>query len=663
MATGFPLGDQQREALQPGARAEGDGTLNPNFGQALHIPAIGHERRLSFHPLVRLDFDTTLLTEINTLLTRIEATHGVRIVYAVESGSRAWGFASPDSDYDIRFIFIRSAESYVSVQEGLESIDLPLVGELDAGGWDIRKAARLLGKSNGALVEWLHSPIIYRNENGFRERWQAMACKIFSPRASSDHYRGLAKQMVLGKLRSETVRAKDYLYALRAVLAAKWIAETHTIPPVPFGDLFEIAPPIIQALIPKLLEHKARTAECERMERLPELDAFLHEFLECVTTLPQGSGDLPSLDRLLRSEIRGPAELLQPADFTLERIRRPDLLLLDTVAGSHAYGTAIEGSDEDRRGVFVAPRSFLAGLDAIEQVADERNDQVYYELGHFVSLLLKNNPNALELLAMPDDCIRYRHPLFGLLKPEIFLSKLCAKTFGEYAMGQIRKARGLNKKIVNPQPEKRLTLLDFCHVPQGQGSVPVIEWLAARNFDPKKCGLTSVQHAAGMFAIYHDEHANYRGLVSPKDPDALVFSSVPKEAEPIGWMQFNHDAFRAHCKAHREYWEWVGQRNEERYITNSQHGRGYDSKNLLHTIRLLDMAGEIAREGALRIRRPNRDYLLRVRAGEFNYEDLVSRAEEQLANVVTDFEASSLQEQPDREKVNCLLVEIRFRHA
>ncbi len=600
-----------------------------------------------------------MLDDINTLLTRIEAARGVRIVYAVESGSRAWGFASPDSDYDIRFIFVRPAESYVSVLEGLESIDLPLEGDLDAGGWDLRKAARLLGKSNGALVEWLHSPIVYRNENGFRERWQAMARGIFSPRASSDHYRGLARQMVLGKLHDGTVRAKDYLYALRAVLAAKWIAESHSIPPVPFADLYATAPAGIQSLIPELLEHKARTAESERMERLPELDAFLHEFLESVTTLPQGSGDLPSLDRLLRSEIRRPGELLQPAQFTLDRIRRPDLLLFDSIAGSHAYGTAIEGSDEDRRGVFAAPLSFVAGLDAIEQVADERNDQVYYEIGHFVSLLLKNNPNALELLAMPEDCIRHKHPLFELLEPEVFLSKLCAKTFGEYAMGQIRKARGLNKKIVNPQPEKRLALLDFCQVPQGQGSVPVLEWLSAGNLDPRKCGLTSVQHAAGLFAIYHDEKASYRGLVSPKDPDALIFTSVPKEAEPVGWMQFNHDAFRAHCKAHREYWEWVGQRNEERYTTNSQHGRGYDSKNLLHTIRLLDMAGEIAREGVLRIRRPNRDYLLRVRSGEFDYEDLVSRAEEQLATVVTDFEASGFQDQPDRERVNRLLVEIR----
>jgi predicted nucleotidyltransferase len=599
------------------------------------------------------------MTEILQLLERIERDRGVRILYACESGSRAWGFASPDSDYDIRFIFSRPASTYLSVREGLESIDLPLEGELDAGGWDIRKAVRLLGKSNGALVEWLHSPIVYRCEPGFRERWQETARAVFSPRASSDHYRGLAKQMVLGKLDSEAVRAKDYLYALRAVLSAKWVADGKGIPPVPFGELVPTAPQVIRYLVPELLEHKARTAEGERMARIPALDDFLREFLSEAVSLEQGPDDGAALDRLLRFEIRRPGAMLSPSDFTLDRVRQPDLLLFDTVAGSHAYGTAIDGSDEDRRGVFAAPRDFLSGLDGIEQVADERNDQVYYELGHFVSLLLKNNPNALELLAMPEDCVRHRHPLFKLLDPQVFLSKLCAKTFGEYAMGQIRKARGLNKKIVNPQPEERLAMLDFCHIPEGQGSLPVLEWLKVKGIDPAACGITAVQHASGIFAIYHDSQGIYRGLVSRKDADTLIFSSVPKEAQPIGWMHFNQDAFRAHCKAHREYWEWVSQRNEERYTTNVEHGRGYDSKNLMHTLRLLDMAGEIARENVLQVRRPNREYLLRIRAGEFEYDELVSRTEQQLAEVSRAFEVSSLPEMPDRNQVNRLLVEIR----
>lgn len=596
---------------------------------------------------------------IQELLDRLEKQHEIRIPYACESGSRAWGFASPDSDYDIRFIFIRPEKSYISVHEGIESLDLPLEGDLDAGGWDVRKAAKLLGRSNGALVEWLHSPLVYRCDSGFRERWQCAARTVFSPRLASDHYLGLAKQMVFGKLDADSVRAKDYLYALRAVLCARWIIDGKGIPPVEFARLIPTVADEVRDLIPGLLEHKARTVESERMPRIPTLDSFFREMLVLNPELPRGEARPEVLDRLLRSEIRMPAVNLRTGDFTLGRVRQPDLLLLDAVAGSHAYGTAIPGSDEDRRGVFAAPRAFLLGLDVVEQISDERSDQVYYELGHFVSLLLKNNPNALELLAMPRDCVRHQHPAFSLLAPEIFLSKLCAKTFGEYALGQIRKARGLNKKIVNPQPEQRRAMLDFCHVPEGQGSRPVLEWLAQRNLHPKECGLTAVQHAAGLFAIYHGNDGAYRGIVSPKDPDTLIFSSVPKEADPIGWLHFNADAFQAHCKAHREYWEWVGHRNKERYATNAQHGRGYDSKNLMHTLRLLDMAGEIAREGVLRIRRPNRDYLLRVRSGEFDYEELVARAEEQLRDVEEAFKASSLPDRPDRDRINALLVQIR----
>jgi predicted nucleotidyltransferase len=603
--------------------------------------------------------------EIGNLLERLEALYGVRILYACESGSRAWGFASPDSDFDIRFIYLRPAETYLSVKEHADTIERPLEGLLDAGGWDVRKALKLLAKSNGALVEWLHSPIIYRETPGFRERWQAAAREVFAPRASSDHYRGLARQMMKGKLDAEKVRAKDYLYAMRALLSAAWVTAGKGPPPVEFDRLLSLAPADVMAEIPSLLEYKARSAEGDRMDRMPVIDAFLESTIldldEKSAGLARPGDHFDILDRMLREELDAgaPRPAIAAEAFSLDRVRQPDLLLFDCVAGSKAYGTDLPSSDEDRRGVFVAPTDFILGLDHLDQVSDERGDIVYYEVGRFVELLLKNNPNALELLGMPEDCIRHRHPLFDLLPPRLFLSKLCAKTFGEYAMGQIRKARGLNKKIVNPQPEQRLALLDFCHVPQGQGSVPVLSWLAERGITPEQCGLTAVQHAAGMYAIYHDGVTNYRGLVSPKDPDALVFSSVPIGAEPVGWMHCNHDAFQAHCKAHREYWEWVANRNEERYQTNSQHGRGYDSKNLMHTLRLLDMAREIAATGELAVRRPDRDFLLRVRAGEFDYDDLVSLAERKLQEAMEAFANSGLPNAPDRKEVNRALVEIR----
>lgn len=602
------------------------------------------------------------LPRIQTLLDRIERDHDIRILYACESGSRAWGFASPDSDYDIRFLFARAEKDYLGIFTLQDTVDLPLEDDLDAGGWDVRKALGLLGKSNGALIEWLHSPIVYRQNPGFLDRWRTAAREIFTPKYSVDHYRGLAKQMVLGKLHADQVRAKDYLYALRAALAAEWVLDGRGIPPVPFAELLTSAPNQICELIPALLEHKARTMEGDRMERIPVLDMFLHDHLADHAgrsiLLPASPAGRATLDRLFRAEIRCFA-CETAKDYTLERVRRRDVLLFETVAGSHAYGTNIEGSDQDLRGVFVATRGLLGGLDRIEQVTDERNDQVYYELGRFIELLLRNNPNALELIAIPEDCVRYKHPLFEKLKPFLFLSKLCEKTFGEYAMGQIRKARGLNKKIVNPQPEKRHSLLSFCHVPSYQGSVPLLDWLEEKGIRPQECGITAVRNAAGVFAIYQASAGTYRGLVSQKDPDALVFSSVSREAKPVGWMHCNEDAFKAHCKAHREYWQWVEQRNEERYTTNASHGRGYDSKNLMHTIRLLEMAGEIAREGVLRVRRPNRDFLLKIRSGDFSYEKLVTMAESLHSELKSTFAASPLPDAPDRKQVNELLVEIR----
>ena len=606
---------------------------------------------------------------IQTLLAGIERQHQVTILHACESGSRAWGFASSDSDYDIRFLFVRAESSYLSLRDYPDTIELPLEGALDAGGWDVKKAARLLAKSNGALVEWLHSPIIYRNNPDFLARWRSAAHRVFSARASVDHYRGLAKQMVKGKLDGPDARAKDYLYALRAILCANWVADGKGIPPVAFAEVLPFAPPTIQAMVARLMAAKLTTREGDRIPRLPALDAYLVEML---AHLESRLADLPAtddpqaiLDPLLRCEIRSRRSVtsMRKSDFNLDRVKDPDLLLFETVAGSRAYGTNVAGSDEDRRGVFVAPVDFLLGLESIEQVADDRGDVVYYEIGRLVELLACNNPNALELLAMPEDCIRHQDEAYSLLRPQDFLSKLCARTFGEYALGQIRKARGLNKKIVNPEPEQRRSLMDFCHVPTGQGSMPVLAWLEKEEIDPRHCGLTAVAHAAGLFALYVGLPGQYRGLLSPKDPNVLLFSSVPHDARPVAWMHANMDAYKAHCRAHSAYWNWVSTRNEERYMTNSSHGRGYDSKNVMHTFRLLEMAEDIAREGILRVRRPNPEFLLKIRAGKFSFDELITRAEEVHDRVQSAFLAADLPDRPDEQTINARLVELRHVFA
>ncbi len=140
-------------------------------------------------------------------------------------------------------------------------------------------------------------------------------------------------------------------------------------------------------------------------------------------------------------------------------------------------------------------------------------------------------------------------------------------------------------------------------------------------------------------------------------------SSVPIEARPIAWLNCNTDAFKAHCRAHREYWQWVSERNEDRYRTNAAHGLEYDSKNIMHTFRLLDMALEIAREGVVRVRRPNAAWLLEVREGKFSYEEIITRTEAKLEEIRESFEKSSLPAEPDRDRISDLLREVQVAFA
>jgi predicted nucleotidyltransferase len=179
----------------------------------------------------------------------------------------------------------------------------------------------------------------------------------------------------------------------------------------------------------------------------------------------------------------------------------PKHLLLKCISGSQAYCLALPHSDTDIKGVYVLPKDEFYGLHYTDQVNNDSNDEMFYELKKFFDLLLKNNPNLLELLNTPDDCVLYKHPLMKQVKSEMFLSRLCAQTFGQYAYAQIKKAKGLNKKIVNPLDKKRKTILDFCYVIKGYKSIPSTQWLSECNYDQKDCGLVAIDH---MCEHYHD---------------------------------------------------------------------------------------------------------------------------------------------------------------
>ena len=278
-------------------------------------------------------------------------------------------------------------------------------------------------------------------------------------------------------------------------------------------------------------------------------------------------------------------------------------------------------------------------------------------------MLVKNNPNILELLNTPTDCVLYKHPLLGEMKSEMFLSKMCMQTFAGYAQTQVKRARGLNKKILNPIDKELKSVIDFCYVVSGQGTLPLSAWLQKKNIEQEDCGLVCLTHMRDMYALFHrsqfKEEVRFRGVVSGSDANDVSLSSVPHNSEPPAVMHFNKDGYSAYCKDYHEYWEWVEKRNEVRYQDTLEHGKNYDAKNMMHVFRLLNMAQEIAIEKKVNVRRKDREYLLSIRRGEFMYEDLVAKANEQIARIQDLYKTCDLPETSDVKAANDLLCTLR----
>ncbi len=347
--------------------------------------------------------------------------------------------------------------------------------------------------------------------------------------------------------------------------------------------------------------------------------------------------------------------------MTISDLKSQQLIIYECITGSRAYGTHLPHSDTDIKGIFIQPKADFYGMTRIEQVNDATNDTVYYELGRFVELLYKNNPNLLEMLNVPTDCLKLSHSVMQHLRPELFLSKRCKDTFAGYAFTQIRKARGLNKKIVNPIAKERKNILAFCYVVAGQGAMPVTKWLEQRHWRQENCGLVNIPHMKDMLGLFYDETGTvgFKGIMQKESSNAISLSSIPKEMGPVTYLHFNQDGYKKYCKDYREYWDWVEKRNEHRYENTISHGKNYDSKNMMHTFRLLDMAAEIAEQQKIIVRRPNREFLLRIRNGEFEYDDLVKMAEEKATRIAELYEKSNLPDEPDKSKIEALLVQMR----
>ncbi|MCO6546333.1 MAG: nucleotidyltransferase domain-containing protein [Gilliamella sp.] len=347
--------------------------------------------------------------------------------------------------------------------------------------------------------------------------------------------------------------------------------------------------------------------------------------------------------------------------MTIDDLKAQNLILFEVISGSRAFGLATETSDTDIKGVFYLPKNKFYGLDYIPQINNETNDIVYYELGRFVELLLKNNPNILEVLASDPSCIVYQHPIMQQLTLDLFLSQQTKQTFAHYAMSQIKKAKGLNKKINNPIEVKRKTVLDFCYIIQGQHAYPLTNWLSEKRFEQHLCGLVNIPHSLDLYALFYDASGDcgYHGIIQNDDSTELCLSSVKVGTTVNAYLSFNRDGFSSHCRDYKAYWQWVEKRNEQRYQSNIKSGNDFDAKNMMHTIHLLQVAHEIMTKGTITNKCANRDELLAIKNGQLSYDEIMNIAETLLSKIETASITSMLPETPNFTKAIALLVKMR----
>lgn len=222
--------------------------------------------------------------EILNRISEAEQEHDVRVIYAVESGSRAWGFESPNSDFDVRFIYAHPKDWYVAVdlEEKRDVIEYDIVDEIDINGWDIRKALKLYRQSNPAFIEWLQSPIVYVDDGYFAAAARDLIQTVYSPEKGIYHYRSMAKTNYRGYLREKEVPLKKYFYVLRPLLSIQWLEKFKTPAPIEFDKLRTLLTmdSKLNLEIENLLERKKASLEKEVGPSVPVINEFIEKELE-----------------------------------------------------------------------------------------------------------------------------------------------------------------------------------------------------------------------------------------------------------------------------------------------------------------------------------------------------------------------------------------------
>lgn len=316
---------------------------------------------------------------------------------------------------------------------------------------------------------------------------------------------------------------------------------------------------------------------------------------------------------------------------------QPSPIVFECVGGSRAYGTITATSDEDIRGIFAVPAaSYMDLVPPPDQVSDERGNVVYYSLRRTIELLAQANPNLLELLFMPPDCVRKTSPLMQQLvaNRQLFVSRQCADTHINYAMSQIKKARGQNKWVNHPKPSEPPLKNDYCYIipwsPNSDLDVPPARPVSLRStgWSLDEFHAARLEHSRDIYRLYRygkQARGVFRGGM-------LVLESIPKEDEATcfaGFLLYNEQAWRQALVEHQNYWAWRRDRNPTRWQQQESGELDFDSKNMMHTVRLLLSGRSIMASGqpTVRFTGESLELLLSIRAGQVPFDEILSIAE------------------------------------
>jgi hypothetical protein len=307
--------------------------------------------------------------------------------------------------------------------------------------------------------------------------------------------------------------------------------------------------------------------------------------------------------------------------------------------------------------------AYIQLQNALEQVSDERGDTVYYSLKRFLELASNANPNLLELLFVPDDCVLLRTRLMDrlLANRNLFVTKKAYGSHVGYAQAQIKKARGRNKWVNNPQPKTRPIREDFCWViPSASATAFPFRPISLKEADLElsECECTSLEHVPDVYRLYHfgpTAQGVFRG-------GELVCESIAKEDEVrcVGLLIYNHRAYKQQVNDHKNYWGWRENRSDARWTMQERGEMDYDAKNMMHTFRLLYSGENILRNGQplVRFEAEQLSFLKDVLAGKYEYDELMSIADCKLDELRQFYEGSDLQNEPDMYAINELLMEL-----